>query len=199
MEGEREGIQPRLTMDLLENEILSLVASNQCNTEGELEAFFDCTLSGQWIWGQELSVEEVSQQIRNGLYRAIDSGMVVLDEGLEREQATPMGLAVALKGISMQTAKLIEEWVSNSQYRDWEDIDALLALALTVDGRTYAVSLYAREYDQNRYVSEIREHDTVYGHLNDVPLSRICNDTGNIYFEDVRAIKVSLILQAWIG
>ena len=198
VEGEREGIQPRLTMDLLENEILSLVASNQCNTEGELEAFFDSTLSGQWIWREELTAEEVGQQIRNALYRAIDSGMVVLDEALERVQATPMGLAVASKGITMQTAKSIEEWVSNSQYRDWEAIDALLALAMTEDGRTYAVSLYTREYDGNRYVSEIREHDTVYGDLNDVPLSRICNDTGNIYFEDVRAIKVSLIMQAWI-
>lgn len=198
VEGEREGIRPRLSTDLLENEILSLVASRECTTEQELETFFDGTLSGQWIWREEYTLEEVGQRVRNALNRAIDAGMIALNQSLDTFQATPMGLAVASKGISMRTAKAIEDWVSTSQYRDWQDIDALLALALTEDGRTYGVSLYAREYDQGRYVAEIREHETNYSHLNDVPLSRICNDTGNIYFEDVRAIKVSLILEAWI-
>lgn len=198
VEGEREAIQPRLCTEALQDAMLSLVASSECVTEPELRNFFDKTMSGQWIWQEEYTEDDIEQRMRSALCGAIEAGMLARDEHTDRLRATPMGLAVASKGVSLATARDIESWVMESQYRDWEDMDALVALALTDDGRTYGVSLYSWEFDQQVYLDEIRKHVTDYAHLNDVPLSKICNDMSHLYFEDVRGLKVALMMQAWI-
>lgn len=199
VEGEREAIQPRLCTESLQDAMLSLVSSSECQTEEALRVFFDQTISGQWVWQEQYTEEEIEQQMRTALCQTIDAGMLTRDEETNRLRATPMGIAVASKGIALSTARAIETWIMNSQYREWDDLDALVAFSLTEDGRTYGVSLYSWEFDQQIYFNEIREHMSDYAHLNDVPLSQICNDISHIYFEDVRGLKVALMMQAWIG
>ena len=198
VDGDREAIQPRLNPETLENAILSLVASRQCCCESELNTFFAQTLTGQWIWEEQYTLEEAERHVLTALCRGLDSGTISLQNDGGLLQATPLGLAVASQGVTLSTARSIEEWIRSSQYREWTALDVLLALALSEDGRNYLVTLYNYEYESQCYVEEIRQYEPGYSDENDVPISRICNDMRTLFFEDARAIKVALILHAWI-
>jgi len=198
IQGDREAIQTRLEPETLENEILLLVASLQCTCEQELFDFFSETITGKWVWEEEYTIEEVERHVSRALFRGIDSGTIMIEDEAGSLQATPLGSAVASNGVSLSTAQSMEEWVRNSQNRNWTELDVLLASALSEDGRNYLVSLYKSEYESQCYLDDLREHEPEYCAENDTPLSQFCNDSGTQYFEDIRGVKAALILQAWI-
>jgi len=197
IEGECEGIAPRLAHEALEDPVLRLVASRFCRTEGELHAFIERTLTGQWVWSETLTLEETAFRIRAATNRAIDAGMMTQNaEG--RLEATPLGLAVAAKGIAMATARDLEHWIGESETRTWADMDLLLAAAMTHDGRMLQVPLTSREYDRADYVGKLKALTDGDDIAADVALNRIRNCSLMPFFEEVRAIKAALFLSEWI-
>jgi len=197
VEGDREAIEPRLAREPLENYVLRLVASRSCVTEDDLLAFLESTPSGQWIWQEEYTLEEVGCRIRAAVNRAIDAGALVRndDGGLE---PTPFGKAVASKGISLGTARELERWIACSETRMWGDLDLLLAAALTPDGRMYNVALTAREYESGDFPKLLKDATAEEDVTEDVPLGRLQRATVTPFFEEVRAIKIALFLRDWI-
>ena len=193
IEGESEGILPRLTQDALEDHVVHLVASKQCRTRRQLVAFLENTLSGQWIWSQQYTLDEVENTINKALHHACDNGFLANADQLHLE-ATPFGYALASKGLRIDTAKALEQWITDSEMRDWDPAELILAAALTVDGRMYAVMLTAVEHESGEYPRQWAQylknsdahtlHDT---HFDATP-----------FFEDVRALKVTLMLLDWI-
>jgi len=197
IEGEREAIEPRLAKAPLENHVLRLVASRFCRTLPELLAFLESTLSGQWVWSELYTVEEIEFRIRSAVNRCVDAGVVAAHpEG--RLEATPLGLAVAAKGISIATTRELEHWIGQCETRDWPDIDLLFAAACTPDGRMLQVLLSAREYDHAGYTEVLKRLTREEPLEADTPLNRIRNCNLQPFFDEVRAIKVVLFLQAWL-
>jgi helicase len=197
VEGEREAIEPRLARDPLENYVLRLVASRFCTSEDDLLKFLECTPSGQWVWQEMYTLDEITCRVRAAVNRAVDVGALARNEedGLE---ATPFGQAIAAKGILLGTARELERWIAESETRVWTDLDLILAAALTPDGRMYNVALTAREYDSGEYVRLLKDaagEDELSG---EVPLTRLRNCTVTPFFEEVRAIKIALFLRDWI-
>ncbi len=197
VEGERELIEPRLAREPLENYVLRLVASRTCMTEDDLLSFLECTPSGQWVWQELYTLDEVACRIRAAINRAADAGALVRsDEGTL--EATPFGRAVAAKGISLGAARELERWISVSETRNWPDLDLLLAAALTPDGRMYNVTLTARECDSGEFPAMLKQAVGEDAVLDEVPLGRLRAMTVTPFFEEVRAIKIALFLQDWI-
>jgi helicase len=197
VEGEREGISPRLAEVPLDDHLLRLIAGRRCRSEEELNEFMHSTLTGQWIWAETLTLDEVAFRITAALNRLHDAGLTI-STGEGRLSATPFGVAVAAKGISMATARELEAWIGASEMRDWSDIDLLLAAALTSDGRLLHVALTSREYEHADYheaIKSITQDDSLEA---DVPLNRLRNCTLVPFFEEVRAIKGSLFLLDWM-
>ena len=197
IDGERESINPRLAQEPLEDYILQLVASRECQKEEELLEFLEATLTGQWVWRTLYTLEEIEFRIRAAINRATDAGMLSTDvEG--KLQATPLGQTVATKGVSIATALELEKWIGESETRRWAEIDLILAAALTCDGRMFTVSLSTGEYEHAAYPEMLKR--LTYGEEGsaDVPLNRIRNCSMTPFFEEVRAIKVALFLQRWI-
>ncbi len=197
VEGDRELIEPRLAREPLENYVLRLVASRSCVTEDDLLTFLEATPSGQWIWQELYTLDEIGCRIRAAINRAMDAGALMRnDEGVL--EATPFGKAVASKGISLGTAREIERWIAVSETRNWLDLDLLLAMGLTSDGRMYNVALTAREYDSGDFFALLKETVGETDAPDEVPLGRLRNATVTPFFEEVRAIKIGLFLRDWI-
>ena len=197
IEGEREGIEPCLSKEPLENYVLQLVASRCCRTEDELLDFLENTLTGEWVWRELYALEEVELLIRSAINRAADTGMVAR-EGEGTLEATPLGRAVAAKGISIATALELEQWINESESRVWSDLDLIVAAATTPDGRMPAVTLTSEEYARAGYVDRLRRAAEGEDDSADVPLNRIRKGHLTPFFEEVRAIKIALLLRQWI-
>ena len=197
VEGEREAVQPRLAKEPLENYVLRLVASRFCVTEEELLRFFEATLTGQWVWREMYTLEEIEFRVRAAVNRAMDAG-TLSREPTGKLEATPFGMAVASKGISIATACELEAWIEASQARSWMELDLMLAAAMTPDGRTYSVALTAEEYDGADYVGQLKKITAGEELSADVPLNRFRNCNLVPFFEEVRAIKIALFLNEWI-
>lgn len=197
IEGEREPITPRLSETPLEDHVLRLVASRCCRTQKELLDFLESTLTGQWIWQQTYTLEEITFRICAAVNRAVDAGVLTSDPD-GRLEATPFGQAAAAKGISIATARELEHWTNESETRAWSEIDLIFAAASTPDGRMYTVSLTTQEYDHAEYTAAIKHLTHNEPIAADVPLNRIRNCTLTPFFEEVRAIKVALFLHEWI-
>lgn len=199
IEGACEPIEPRLAHDALEEHVLRLVASRFCRSEQELEAFLEDTLTAQWVWREYLTVEEVACRIRAAKNRAVDAGVIACDPERGRLEATPLGLAIAAKGVSIATAHDLEKWIGESGTRIWSDIDLIFAAAMTRDGRMLQVTLTAAEYEQADYPGQLKRRTDAEDISADVPLNRIRNCNLMPFFEEVRAIKVALILSEWMA
>ncbi|MCC6144151.1 MAG: winged helix-turn-helix domain-containing protein, partial [Candidatus Hydrogenedentes bacterium] len=198
VEGEREEITPRLAKESLDNHVLRLVASRTCTTPDELCTFLDATLSGQWVWAETLSLDEVAARVRAALNRAVDAGVLSQDpEG--RLEATPLGVAVAAKGVTIATARALEQWISETETREWPDIDLLYAVMGTEDGRMLQVSMTTREYDEADYAGRMKRLTREEPSVADTLLNRVRNSSVPPLFEEMRALKVALFLQDWMN
>jgi helicase len=197
VEGEREPIDPRLARESLENHVLRLVASRFCRTAEELLDFLENTLTGKWVWAELYPRDEVAFLVRGAVNRCLDAGVVAANaEG--RLEATPLGLAVAAKGISIATARQLEHWIGESETRDWSAIDLIFAAASTPDGQVLQVTLTAREYERADYPGRLKRLTRDEPICADVPMNRIRNCNLQPFFEEVRAIKIALFLNEWI-
>jgi len=196
VDGDREAIQPRLAHEPLENHILQLVASRCCRREEALVQFFEQTLTGQWIWQESLTLDEVALRVRMALNKTLDAG-VVTKTAAGFLEATPLGKAIALKGISLDTAQELEQWLGESESRLWSDIDLVLAAALTPDGRMVNVSLTAQEYEHAGYVERLKREGNAASITSRVPLEQFHNCNQMPFFEKVKAIKTALLLAEW--
>lgn len=195
--GERERIDPRLAHTPLENHVLRLVASRYCRTANDLRDFFEHTLTGRWVWAETLTLDEVDSRLRAAVNRCVDAGVLTsTPEG--RLEATPFGVVVAAKGISLETARAFEHWLGQSETRAWCQIDLILAAALTPDGRMPQVSLGAHEYEHADYAGTLKRLMRDEESAADVPLNRLRNAAQQPFFEEVRAIKIALFLNEWI-
>jgi helicase len=197
VEGEREVIEPQLAKAPLETPILQLVASKCCRTIPEIQHFLESTLTGVWVWRQSLTRDEMEIHVRAATHRALDAGALALD-GEGRLEATPLGQAVAAKGVTLATARELEQWIGESETRLWCDLDLLLAVLLTADGRMFQVALSAREYEHGNYPGLLKALTEGEDSSADVPLNRLRNCQLQPFFEEVRAIKIALILHEWI-
>ncbi|MCC6795806.1 MAG: DEAD/DEAH box helicase [Candidatus Hydrogenedentes bacterium] len=197
VDGERERIEPRLAREPLENHVLRLVSSRSCLNEQELLDFFNKTLTGSWIWLEMYTPEEIEFRVRAAVNKALDTGMISKDQNGEL-QATPLGLAVAAKGISIASALDLAHWVRESETRIWTDLDLMLAAAMTSDGRMLQVTLTSREYERSDYPSVLKRLTMDEDLAADVPMNRLRQCNLMPFFEEVRAIKVALFLHEWI-
>jgi helicase len=197
VEGEREGIEPCLSKGPLENYVLQLVASRCCQTEDELLNFLENTLTGEWVWREMYTLEEVELLVRAAINRAADTGMMAR-EGEGTLEATPLGRAVAAKGVSIATALELQHWISESETRVWSNLDLIFAAASTPDGRIPTVTLTSDEYETAGYVERMKRAAEGEDDSADVPLNSIRNCHTAPFFEEVRAVKIALFLGQWI-
>ncbi len=197
VEGEREAIAPRLGKEPLEDHILHLVAARLCQNLNDLTLFLENTLTGQWIWIETYTRDEISNRIQKALHHCIDLGLLT-DTHDDVLAPTPLGHTVAAKGIRIETACALMHWIGESENRRWTTPDLLFATATTLDGRTPQVLLTTREYEQERYPKKLMQYAHEIAPQVDVPLSHLRDSPRQLAFEEVRSIKTTLLLHDWL-
>lgn len=197
IEGEREPIEPQLDRGPLEDQVLGLVASRCCRTHDDLVELLEGTLTGRWVWAERHPLHEIAFKIRAAVNRCVDAGVLAEDEGML--SATPYGRAAAAKGVGIATARALEHWLRECEARPWPDLDLLHAAASTPDGRMLHVGLTAREFDHAAYPERLRQRAREADTGADTPLNRLRARRTIPLFEEVRAVKVALMLDDWIA
>ncbi len=197
VEGARESIQPQLGESALEDHALRLVAARACDSEETLQTFLESTLTGQWLWSATLTLDEVAFRVRNAVNRAVDAGMLARN-GSNRLEATPFGHAVAAKGVTLATGLELAAWIRESETRHWSAADLIAAMALTPDARGPYLALTAREYEHADYPGRLKRLTLDEDLAADVPLNRLRNCELTPFFEEVRAIKATLVMLDWL-
>lgn len=197
IEGEREKIAPQLAKMPLENPVLRLVASRSCRTAEEVSRFLEQTLTGRWIWTEQYTLEEIELRIRAAINRCVERGVLASDaeSGLS---PTPLGTAIASKGITLETARMLEQWTVATERRELSSLELLFTAATTPDGRMPQVMLTAQEYDGADYAGQLRRMLDGIDESTELPVSRLLQQAAMPHFEDIRAAKIALFLGEWI-
>lgn len=197
VEGDREGIQPRLAHEPLEDHVLRLVASQACRNDAELLEFLESTLTGRWIWQAQYPLDEVEALIRAAAHRAMDAGAIARDHN-GRLEATPLGRAIASKGIGLATAAELDRWIASAETRDWSELELIVAAACAPDAQLFNVTLAAQEYEHAGYPGQLKRLARDADCDSDTRLGRFVHAAAAPFFEDVRAMKVALMIDRWI-
>lgn len=212
VKGRRETVQPRMAHAPLEDPILQLIASHCCRTPAELEAFFARTLSARMAWAGRHSAEEIRFRLGCALRRCAETGAVrAFDEngaatavgpatpleGLTFDTA-PAGRVIAAKGLSLASARALRHWLRLSENRDWYPLDLLTALALLPDARLRQVALSRREYESGDYFNRLKKATAPRELRVDIPVNRLRNCRIMPFYDEVRAVKTAMFLEAWM-
>ena len=209
VQGRRPPLDPPLAHTPLEDHALRMAASRCCRTAAEMTAFFDRTLSARIKWQGRHLPGETAHRVKAAVHHCLEAGVLRplsdAEPGMSAEnnpnaplEATTFGRAAAAKGISIATALEIRHWLRVSRQREWLDLDLILALALTPDGRMRHVTLTAREYEHADYPGRLKLAAASQENAADTPLNRFRCCRLTPFFDEVRAIKAALFVNAWI-
>jgi helicase len=198
IDGEREPIEPRLAHAPLDTHVLRMVASRDCRTVEAVTLFLESTLTGKWIWNEHYTRDEISFRVRTAVNRCIELEMM-REDGAGQLIPTGLGLAVSGKGISIETARQLVSWIQASNRRDWHPIDFIIAAAMMPDGRLLQVMLTSREYEQGGYLDLLKRATSDLDIDPITPMNRLRHASVTPFFDEVRAIKGALFLDAWIN
>jgi helicase len=198
VEGDREAVAPRLGREPLEDHVLRLVAGRTCTTEYELQDFLNATLTGAWVWTDAYSDEESQFRVSAAINRSIDMGLIARGgDGLLT--TTPYGRAAAAAGIDPHTAAALSDWVQRAELRDWPDLDLLVTAASACDSRDAPIGLSQAEYAHCGYVDELVQRVAGCDCGIDGALARLVRREAAPSFDEVRGIKLALVVDDWIA
>ncbi len=197
VEGECEPLEPQLANGKLGNHVLKLVASGTASTGPETVTALRTTLTGRRVWGKKLGGEEFCRNVQVSIGDLVRAGALEQD-GQGRLSVNAFGRALTTCGICIETGRAITQWVEQSRDRYWEELDLILALALTRDGRTPYVSMSSHEYECAGYIERLRDERRTTDWQVDTPLNRLLNAPAPPLFDEMKAVKVTLFLKRWI-
>ncbi len=194
IQGAIEPLEPALRMEAAEEIVLNLVASGEAATLKELVAFFKSTYTAQRRWseteGLERLVESALEICRaKGALQALGEGPLA---------ATGLGQVTALKGIRLETAVGICEWMRAADPSRISDLEILCALALTKDAGRIYVPLPYRERRMRNYPSLLRKEIAHQQEGGKDIFQRRSGAAHQNEADEARAIKKALILLEWI-
>jgi len=197
VEGECKALEPQLANGKLGDHLLRLTASGMASTGDEAATILRSTLTGRRVWTRQLGEEEFRRNVHVAIKDLERADAVEVDRqgGIS---VSAFGRAATTCGICIETGLDLKQWVEKSHDRYWEEIDLMLALALTRDGRTPYVSMSSHEYACAGYVERLRDERRSGDWTVDTPINRLLNASAPPLFDEMKAIKVALMLKRWI-
>ena len=194
---QEETLSSQIPLDTLDSLLLRTLSAGFARNESEIRDFFDTTLAGKRDWPANRTPQEVSFHFRSAIQRNEEAGLLrhLPGGGLE---ITPLGRAIAAHGLSAKSARILEQWCGASELHSWEAPSLVFAAALASDAQPLPVMLSAREYDLAAYHENLKKRVEHCDLRADVPLNRVRNSRIAPFFEEMRAVKTTLILMDWI-
>jgi len=197
VEGECKPLEPQLANGRLGDHLLKLVASGMASTGAKAATVLRSSLTGRRVWKRQLGEEEFCRNVEVSIEDLVRAGALERD-ARGRLSVSAFGRAATTCGILIETGRAIADWVGKSRDRYWEELDLILALALTKDGRTPYVNMSSHEYECAGYLERLRDDRRTSDWTVDTPLNRLLNASAPPLFDEMKAIKVALILKRWI-
>lgn len=196
--GQLKEFQPGLLRSGLSQHVLNLVASGLCGSFAEVQQVLLGSYTGQLCWSDGHRRERFDRDLKDGFGHCV-FGKLLLEKG-ERLSATPLGRLAAIKGVSVDTAIAISEFLEmyREQAADITPMEILLALAETEDGNQIGISLSTPEYHQNPYTSMLWQLLSSCG----ATVQNRIHEThwlSAMTYEKTKSLKKALIMHDWIN
>ncbi|HPP58109.1 MAG TPA: DEAD/DEAH box helicase [Candidatus Hydrogenedens sp.] len=180
-----------------ESLLVNIIASYQALFSEQIEQFFKSTWKS-WQYLQTTNTPEIIKQwTRNLIDSAVRRGFCVT-KTLHQFTLTPRGQLIATKGVSPNTVEQLEQWLLTIRGRDWDDTDALLICALTPDGWLPQFEITRNEIQSKIYIDLLNQCECQTPWDVITPFQKFRQRLAEPEPEEVRAIKVSLVLREWI-
>lgn len=204
---------PRLQTDddRLADHVLDVVAARRITTSSDVAGLLNSSLAALLRWRNELSSSEIEAKINIAIDETVAAG-VVEKTGADTGESTNgngsapvfslvvthFGLSAVQHGIGIHTALDLRRWIHTVSRGAWHDADAMVAVAMAEDGRMTFVTLTGWEYDRAGYFETLCELVGDYTDETDTHLNRLRRSDIPPLFDEMKAVKVALILADWI-
>lgn len=193
--AELEELEPRLAGGDLETHAMNLVAAGAADSRQEIARFLRNTFTGL-RHAKALSENEgkFEEKIGAAVKRCSEHGILRDVEG--RLVPLPLGQLCALKGIAARTGHDIMNWLRSAKGRSLTEIETLYAVARTSEMRAQQMNMSSQEYHGWVYPEKLvalmpREALPFF--------SPVLDDRIYQTYEDVKAMKVALVLDEWVA
>jgi len=194
IEGDLEALEPHFFSDDLATVILNLVASGICHSESEIQNFIKHSLS--WFivrQKQDMNVKELGRKLTEGLKRCIEYGLIKRSaNGLETSK---LGYVAAVKGISVDTARPLINWLRAVKTRSPREIEILYVAARTKNAKDYFINMATREQYECGYHTKI---NMLFDQCAKAMFSKMIDDPLERSYDAIKEMKVALVMHDWI-
>jgi len=198
IEGRPEPLTPGTDDTRLAGQVLTVVASHRTAPIDTVHRQLNRSLTAQLRWHHELTPDEITAKLDIAVDEAVGSGAIDRQED-GRLTVTPFGTSVVQHGIGIDTADTLRTWIAEVHGHTWHDTDALVTVGLTDDGRMTFVTLSGREYEHAGYFDKLGAIVDGFDDTADTPLNRLRRSDLPPLFDEMKSVKVALILNDWIN
>lgn len=192
--GDLEPLQAPLRGQPLEGPLMDYIASGVARCEADLSALAGGTYTGFSEWQPDSG--EFQDAIQSALGRLGAQSLIRRPHGAL--EATGLGRAMALHGLSMNTAARMGAWLGELGARLPAALETLLVLAATEDGEQFPCALSAAERRQANYLEMARERLAEAAESCAV-LRAILWPEGGLTTDQIQALKKAFLLEEWIS
>ena len=188
----------------LEDVVLNICASHIVSTERELLEFLLATYTGRNLWSKDATptpaaaMNRFQRNVHECIERLLRDGLLTSGDD-EAFSVSELGRLVSRSCILVRTGVMLSEWAREKRAMAPTPLETLLLVAQTKDSLCVYMPLARSEWQDDRYLSALREAASGAGAL-ERPIVTDLIDTGQRpSFEQTRAIKRALILLDWIN
>lgn len=194
--GHLDSFKPALADTSLSSHVLNIVASGLSSSRDQVRNMLLSSYTGQTLWRGGERESQFTARLDEGIRHCLLGG--VLEENGSKLTATDLGRLAATKGISIDTAIAINDFIEliAEQPVSYHLIEVLLCLANTEDGEASFLNMSTDEY----YASVAQRH--VMNILPSLPAPRAKAIQDNLKsrpasYERMKALKKTIVLHEW--
>ena len=196
--GKPVDIEPTLDGCPIEHHVLNFVASGLCKTRIEIRDILLSSFTGKLCWSGDEKTTAFEEKLNNGIAKCIEGELIEEDDD-GKISVTELGRAVAIKGVTVDTALCLAKKVRNYA-EDAESInlfDMLFWINACPEGLNIHFGFSTEEYHSNQYIHLLREMirtlpGPVYERYKKI------EKINHLAYDKAKMLKKTLLLYEWV-
>jgi len=198
IKGKPADIEPTLDSCPIEHHVLNFVASGLCKTRTDIRDTLLSSFTGKNSWTGDDKLPAFEEKLFKGIAKCIEGELI--EENEEGAlSVTELGRAVAIKGVTVDTALCLAKKVRNHR-GDASTIDLfdmLFWINACPEGMEIHFGFSTEEYNSNRYIQLLRETirtlpGPVYERYKKI------EKINHLAYEKAKMLKKTLLLYEWV-
>jgi helicase len=195
LDADFEPFAPALSRMGLPEQVLNLVAGEWAKTPEEAAEILTTTLSSKNTRLEDYAIQEHEANVKNALNLCLKANLIERDR-LGHLVATDTGKIIATKGLRVETARMILEFIDGLDTHIPHALEFLHLAGITPDGQESYCNLSTEENRDYRYLIAFRQ--AIRDHrLSHRPDMSYYLERRGITYDETKVLKKALMLLQW--